>query len=52
VFDLLLSKGADINLQVGIGRTPLLLAVFEGNRHKAQWLLGEFIVQVAKQGGD
>jgi hypothetical protein len=41
VFDLLLSAGADVNLQERKGLTPLQICVLAANRHKAQWLIGE-----------
>jgi ankyrin repeat protein len=49
VFDLLLSKGADVNLRVEEGLTPAMVAVgvkgagaqAKGALAKAQWLLGE-----------
>jgi hypothetical protein len=48
MFDLLLSKGADINQPGECGRTPLLVAVLAANREKAQWLIGEAASQGAK----
>jgi hypothetical protein len=39
--DLLVSKGADINLPGDDSVTPLYLAFQHRNRQKAQWLLGE-----------
>jgi ankyrin repeat protein len=40
VFDLLLSKGADVNLPMASGITPLMTVVQSASKHRAQWLLG------------
>jgi ankyrin repeat protein len=41
VFNLLLSRGADINLPGEKGRTPLMLAVTANNNERAQRLIGK-----------